>query len=72
MVGLALKGQYNLASIMVPPPEVSMSEKFSQKNRQTMFIAEKLRVMLYFIYCRWMIPVEAFRKLMIYISCYIS
>ena len=32
MAGMALIGQYNLASIMVPP-EASMKEKFSQENR---------------------------------------
>ena len=32
--GMALKGQYNLASIIVPP-EVSMKEKFSQKRKIT-------------------------------------
>ena len=31
MAGMALKGQYNLISIMVPS-EVSMKEKFSEKN----------------------------------------
>ena len=41
MACMALKGQYNLVSIMVSS-EVSMTEKFSQKNRKTMFIAEKL------------------------------
>ena len=47
MAGMAFKGQYNLVSIIVPP-EVFMKEKFPQENRKTMFIAEKLTVMLHF------------------------
>ena len=58
MAGMALKGQYNLVSIMVPP-EVSMKEKFSQENRKTMFIAEKLTVMLHFLYCLWIHSAKA-------------
>ena len=71
MAGMALKGQYNLVSIMVPP-EVSMKEKFSQENRKTMFIAENLTVMLHFLYCLWIYSAKAFRNLIIYIRAIFS
>ena len=71
MAGIALKGQCDLVSIMVPP-EVSMKENFSQENRKKMLIAEKLTVMLHFLYCLWIHSAKAFRNLIIYIRAIFS
>ena len=48
MAGMSLKGQYNLVSIMVPPRGVYERKVFTKEQKKTMFIGEKLTVMLHF------------------------
>ena len=56
MAGMALKGQYNFVSIMVPPRGVYERKVFTKEQKKTMFIAEKLNAA--FLKCRWIISIN--------------